>query len=130
MKAAPGVKVVEADSVPVTYLGPGRMRFAAAGGAMEPIGNRIIEVPVDLLAARSRDPHTQFIAYVPVGSLAKGEALATTGGGKTISCTTCHGDGLRGDGIHPAARGDAPHRSRAAALQLPDAARATARRLN
>jgi cytochrome c553 len=108
MKAAPGVKVVEADSVPVTYLGPGRMRFVAAGGAMEPIGNRIIEVPVDVAAARSRDPHTQFIAYVPVGSLAKGEMLAKTGGAAGIPCAICHGDGLKGMGSAPRLAGNHP----------------------
>jgi cytochrome c553 len=92
----------------VTYIGPGRMRFAAAGGGMEPICNRIIEVPVDVAAARSRDPHTQFIAYVPTGSLAKGEALATTGGGKTLACATCHGDGLKGMGSIPRLAGMHP----------------------
>jgi cytochrome c553 len=108
LKTTPGVKVVEADNVPVSYIGPGRMRFAAAGSAMEPIGNRIIEVPVDVAAARSRDPHTQFIAYVPTGSLAKGEMLAKTGGGKTISCTTCHGEGLKGMGAIPRLAGVHP----------------------
>jgi cytochrome c553 len=105
MKTAPGVKVVEADSVPVTYLGPGRMRFAAAGSAMEPIGNRIIEIPVDVAAARSRDPHTQFIAYVPVGSLARGEKLATQG---SLPCATCHGDGLTGMDNVPRLAGNHP----------------------
>ena len=108
LKTAPGVKVVEADSVPVSYLGPGRQRFAAPGGAMEPIGNRIIELPVDVTSARTRDPHTQFIAYVPKGSLAKGENLAKTGGGKTISCETCHGDGLKGMGNIPRLAGVHP----------------------
>lgn len=105
MKTAPRVKVVEADSVPVTYLGPGRMRFAAAGGAMEPIGNRIIEIPVDVAAARSRDPHTQFIAYVPVGSLARGEKLATQ---SSLPCATCHGDGLTGMDNVPRLAGNHP----------------------
>ena len=129
LKAAPVVKVMEADMVPVTYLGPGRMRFAAAGGGMEPIGNRIIEVPVNLLAARSRDPHTQFTAYVPVGSLAKGEALATTGGGKTISCTTCHGDGLKGWDPSRGSRECTPLCSPGSSTTSRPA-RATARRLN
>ena len=46
-------------------------------------------------------PSTGFVAYVPPGSLAKGEAIATTGGGKTISCNVCHGDGLKGFGDIP-----------------------------
>lgn len=109
LKPQPGVKVVEAADVPVSYLGPGRMRFAVNGGGMEPIGNRIIELPQDVAAARTRDPHTQFIAYVPPGSLAKGKALAETGGGgKTISCSTCHGQDLKGMGNIPRLAGMHP----------------------
>ena len=61
--------------------------------------------------ARLRDPHAGagFIAYVPVGSIAKGKALVETGGsGKTIACSICHGDALKGlgtcrrlAGLHP-----------------------------
>jgi cytochrome c553 len=48
------------------------------------------------------DPHSGFIAYVPPGSLKKGEALVKTGGaGKTIACEICHGPGLRGLGEVP-----------------------------
>ena len=46
----------------------------------EPIGQRIVEVPEVLEQFVHRDTHAQFIAYVPVGSVAKGEALVTTGG--------------------------------------------------
>ena len=109
LKPTSVVKVMEADMVPMSYLGPGRMRFAVHDGGMEPIGSRIIELPVDLLAARSRDPHTQFIAYVPTGSVEKGKMLSDTGGnGKTIGCENCHGMGLKGmysaprlAGMHP-----------------------------
>jgi cytochrome c553 len=104
-KSTANVKVVEAAMVPVSYLGPGRMRFAAPGGAMEPIGNRIIELPVDLTAARTRDPHTQFIAYVPPGSIAKGEMLAKS---SALPCVTCHGEGLRGSGNIPRLAGMHP----------------------
>lgn len=93
----PWVKVVEADTVPKTYLGPGRMRFAHPDGGTEPIGNRIIMVPQDVARARLRDPHSGFIAYVPVGSIAQGKALVETGGsGKTVTCSICHGDSLEG----------------------------------
>jgi len=94
--------VKEAAMVPKTIVGQGRMRFVAPGGGMEPIGNRIITVPEDQDRARSRDPHSPFIAYVPPGSIAKGRALAQNGGnGKTIACSTCHGDALRGLGNVP-----------------------------
>ena len=90
--------------VPKTFVGQGRMRFVQPGGEMEPIGNRIITVPVDQTRARLRDPHpgAGFIAYVPVGSVARGKALVETGGsGKTIACSICHGDALKGLGDVP-----------------------------
>ena len=77
---------------------------------MEPLGNRIIELPQDVARATSRDPKSGFVAYVPPGSLFKGEALVKNGaGGKTIQCAICHGDKLEGlgdvpriAGLHPA----------------------------
>jgi cytochrome c553 len=39
---------------------------------------------------------------VPPGSIAKGKALAETGGrNKTIACNSCHGDGMKGLGNVP-----------------------------
>jgi cytochrome c553 len=101
-KPAAWTKVVEADSVPKTIVGQGRMRFLSPTGGNEPIGSRIITVPQDQNRARSRDPKSGFTAYVPTGSIAKGKALAETGGsGKTIACGICHGDNLRGLGNVP-----------------------------
>jgi cytochrome c553 len=95
-------KVTEAATVPKTIVGQGRMRFLAPGGGTEPIGDRIITVPEDQERARSRDPRSGFIAYVPVGSIAKGKALVETGGsGKTVACSICHGDTLKGLGNVP-----------------------------
>jgi cytochrome c553 len=92
-------KVVEADTVPKTFAGQGRMRFVDPAGGTEPIGSRIISVPVDVQRARMRDPNTEFVSYVPPGSLARGKALVDTGGGgKTIACGTCHGPAMQGQG--------------------------------
>jgi cytochrome c553 len=97
------IKVVEKAEVPKTSVGEGFMRFVAPGGGDEPIGSRIIVVPQDEAGARARNPRTGFLAYVPPGSIAKGEALATTGGGgKTVACAICHGEGLKGLGEVPA----------------------------
>lgn len=90
-------KTEEASMVPKTYIGPGRMRFPHPDGGTEPIGSRIVTLPQDASRARSRDPNSGFIAYVPAGSIKRGEALVKTGGGgKTIACTICHGDDLKG----------------------------------
>ena len=102
-------RVVEASMVPKTFVGQGRMRFADPKGGMEPIGNRIITVPEDQEKARMRDPRSGFVSYVPPGSINKGKALVETGGrNKTIACTICHGDGMKGlanvpriAGLHP-----------------------------
>src|SRR5690348_10715518 len=108
LKPTVWVKVMEADMVPKSWVNQARMRLPLPGGAMEPIGNRIIELPQDPARATARDPKSGFIAYVPPGTIAKGEMLASTGGGKTISCTVCHGDGLKGFGNIPQLAGQHP----------------------
>ena len=103
--ATPWIKVIEQNTVPKTYLGQGRMRFIDPDvKTTEPIGNRIIMLPMDTKRARLRDPRSGagFNALVPVGSVAKGKVLAQTGGnGKTVECAICHGEGLKGLGNVP-----------------------------
>jgi len=94
-------RIEEANTVPKTFVGAGNMRFASKGGGTEPIGRRIIELPENAEHAELRDPHSSFMAYVPVGSIKKGEALVTTGGNKTVRCTLCHGADLKGAGPVP-----------------------------
>ena len=104
-------KVIEAATVPKTFVGAGRMRFALEGARAgnEPLGARIITLPQDQTRATRRDPNSGFIAYVPVGSIKKGESLVKTGGsGKTIACTICHGDTLKGIGNTPRLAGRHP----------------------
>ena len=103
LKPVAWVKVQESQTVPKSYVASrGRMRLPLPSGGTEPLGNRIIELPQDAARATSRDPHSGFIAYVPPGSIAKGEKLVKSGGnGKTIACSICHGDGLKGLGDVP-----------------------------
>jgi cytochrome c553 len=101
-------KVEEAQTVPKTWVNGGRMRFALTGGATEPIGNRIITLPQDPERVESRDPHSGFIAYVPPGSIKKGEALVKNGNSKTVACAICHGEGLKGLGDIPRLAGVHP----------------------
>ena len=92
----------EAATVPKSFVGGGRMRFALAAGGTEPIGARIITLPLDTSRVTKRDPHIGFVAYAPPGSLKRGETLVKTGNsGKTVACTTCHGDQLQGLGSVP-----------------------------
>ena len=45
---------------------------------------------------------------MPPGSIKKGEALATTGAGKTTQCAVCHGADLEGLGPVPGIAGRSP----------------------
>jgi cytochrome c553 len=111
-------RLVETGVVPVTHPGPHAMQVVDPRGAKEPIGMRIIEVPEDFDRTLLRDPTSGFVAYVPVGSVKKGEALAKTGGGKTTACSICHGTQLKGIGdIFPPLAGHSPS---ATARQLYD----------
>jgi len=53
--------------------------IVGAGEGMEPIGQRIIEVPDDPILTTLRDWRIGFTTYVPPGSVKKGETLVTTG---------------------------------------------------
>lgn len=108
LKPKPIIKVVETDTVSVTQIA----RFfytTVANGGTEPIGRRIVEVPVDLEQFEHRDSRSQFTAFVPTGTIAKGAALAKTGGsGTTIPCAGCHGPDLNGIGAIPRIAGRSP----------------------
>jgi cytochrome c553 len=66
-------------------------------------------MPEDLELTELRDDASPFIAYVPAGSLAKGESLVATGeNGHTLACSLCHGTDLRGQANVPSIAGRSP----------------------
>jgi len=100
-------KVVESETVPKSYVGTGGMRFPLEPAGDEPLGDRIIELPQAPARMELRDSRSGFIAYVPKGSLARGETLVKAGG-KTTACATCHGADLKGAGDVPRIVGRSP----------------------
>ncbi|MDR3529496.1 MAG: hypothetical protein P4L90_02905 [Rhodopila sp.] len=93
----PWIRVVETEMVPKTEVIVGTVWAPSPGTSMEPIGRRIVEIPEDLGRAELHDPRIGFVAYVPVGSIKRGETLATTGdSGRTVPCNTCHGPRMNG----------------------------------
>jgi cytochrome c553 len=102
------IRVIETRAVPKTRVGSSSMLVRSEEGGREPIGDRIIELAEDLPRTELRDPASGFVAFVPVGSIARGRALVTTGGGKTQACATCHGSDYRGIGDVPALAGRSP----------------------
>lgn len=108
LKPSAWMKVVEASTVPKSFVDRLLMRIPAPGVETEPLGNRIIVLPQDAERASCRDPHSGFIAYVPVGSVARGEKLVKTGGPGKIACAICHGDSFQGMGDAPRIAGLSP----------------------
>lgn len=108
MKPKQWIRVVEAATVPKTKVS-GSMLVVEEGAGKEPIGNRIIETAEDLERTELRDSASGFVAYVPPGSIKKGEALAMgRAGNKTIRCSICHGPDLKGMGRVPPLAGRSP----------------------
>ncbi len=108
LKPKRNIKVVEAGTIP--KIGEARLFFTKSpGGGTEPLGRRIVEFPDNEEQFELRDSNSTFTAYVPAGSVARGEALATTGGaGTTVACGTCHGPALKGVGPIPPIAGRSP----------------------
>ncbi len=101
------IRVVEADTIPKMRIS-GNVFFPIPDAGTEPLGQRIVETPEDGERFELRDPHAGFIAYVPKGSIARGAALAASGGNKTLPCNVCHGPDLNGLGPVPGIAGRSP----------------------
>ena len=109
LKMRPHIRVVESTTAPKTHLAGRGLLAANADGATEPLGQRIIEVPENEELAELRDANSGYVAYVPVGSIARGEALVKRGGrGRTVACVQCHGSTLKGAGLVPPLAGRSP----------------------
>jgi cytochrome c553 len=107
LKYTPWIRVVEADTIPKMRIG-GNVFFPIPDAGTEPLGQRIVETPEDGDRFELRDPHSGFIAYVPKGSVARGAALASSGGNRTLPCNVCHGADLNGLGPVPGLAGRSP----------------------
>ena len=105
--AAGRARVIEAERVPATHI-ESWMLVPTKGGGSEPIGDRIIELPLDPKQVRMGDAHARFIAYVPPGSVARGHLMASGRATGIIACTSCHGADLRGVANAPPLAGRSP----------------------
>ncbi|HEY6515894.1 MAG TPA: c-type cytochrome [Steroidobacteraceae bacterium] len=92
--------VVEADRAPKVYVGGVSLYMKTSGAGTEPLGERIVEVPDDARQWKLGNAHGDFTAYVPKGSIARGEKLVASGDG-AAPCRSCHGPDLTGVGNIP-----------------------------
>jgi cytochrome c553 len=98
----PWVRVVEAEVAPKAYVAVGTIWARSPEGGTEPLGRRIVELPEDWSRTVLRDPHSGFVDYVPIGSVARGQKLAAEGAeGRIAACVPCHGPDLRGQSDAP-----------------------------
>lgn len=106
----PPLRVIETELAP-----PARLhgtRFVASGNERtEPLVGRILEVAEDPRQSEDLDnPHFGYIAYVPIGSIARGRRLVSNSMNDpaTGACSNCHGPDLRGLGDVPPIAGRSP----------------------
>jgi cytochrome c553 len=97
--------VVESDTAPKAVVHDGLL-YAAAPGA-QPLGQRIVELPDDIHQWDLGNPNMTFTAYVPRGSIRRGESLVASGNG-AAPCRSCHGLDLKGMGLVPPLAGRSP----------------------
>ena len=100
------IRVVEAETVPKTYIAGGNKRVIHPDHVFEPLGARIIELAEDENRLLNRDPGSGFVAFVPKGSVDKGRALVQAGGPQ--ACASCHGENNRGTKDLPGLAGRTP----------------------
>jgi cytochrome c553 len=105
IKWSPWIRVVEADAVPTSRIAAGMfIPLEGAEAGTEPIGQRIIEVPENTEQTETlRNPRSGFVAYVPRGSIGRGEAISAR-----AQCALCHGANLTGLGPVPGIAGRSP----------------------
>ena len=100
LKYEKAFRLVEARDIPAVDPAFGVYR-RRSGGAHEPLGARIIEVPNDFDRFELRDNRPGYTTYIPVGAIGRGRMLAENGGdGRFPACASCHGVGLKG-GLGP-----------------------------
>jgi cytochrome c553 len=96
VRARRASRIVEADSMP-RFMALNGLATILPGKEREAVGDRLVEVAVDLRRHELHDPMAEYVAYVPRGSLKRGRALAAGLPGSSVKgCTGCHGADLRG----------------------------------
>jgi len=101
-------RVIESAVVPRTHPASG-LYVKEPGVEFESLGDKIVEFASDPERHEIRDAATQYVAYVPPGSIARGRVLATRlTKTNPKPCVSCHGETLRGVKLVPPIAGRSP----------------------
>lgn len=126
LKPRQRLRVIEASRVPRVTKSTGIYRVAPGQDSVA-LGERVVEIPADVERHERRDPEAEYVAYVPVGSITRGRALARSPvASGLLACTGCHGPELRGAGLIPPLAGRPPAYLVRQLLGFKTGARATA----
>jgi cytochrome c553 len=90
------LRVVETGRAPASHVGAGGARFFDKGAQTVSVSPDMIYEVAESEEVELRNDHVGFVDYVPVGSLAKGRAVAMGNRGQMRTCGSCHGDDYRG----------------------------------
>jgi cytochrome c553 len=90
------IRVVETSRAPANHIGAGGARFFDKGAETVPVAPDMIYEIAEGEEVELRNDHVGFVDYVPMGSLAKGRAVAMGNRGQMRTCGSCHGDDYRG----------------------------------
>jgi cytochrome c553 len=94
-------RVIETALVPKMHV-VGWIYTPDAGGGTEPLGERLLEMTRDPELHEQRADGQLYVAYAPVGSIARGKSVAGS------TCAACHGEHLQGVGLIPPLAGRFP----------------------
>jgi len=101
------VNVHEQEMVPKVHVA-GILYAFDEGRGEEPLAGRLLEVAPDYERHERHEDGLVYEAFVPPGSLARGQELARKGAAPIPACESCHGAGLRGVGEAPPLAGRFP----------------------
>ncbi len=101
------VRVIEARRIPKPVRAGWVYAKDPAGGE-EDLSQRIIEMAPDIVRHERRDDRMVYTAYVPPGSIARGQSIASGKGNASLRCSACHGPALKGTELGPPIAGRSP----------------------
>jgi cytochrome c553 len=101
-------RVIESATVPKTHPSSG-LYVRDPGTDVDSLGDRIVEFASDPERHEIRDAAAEYVAYVPIGSIARGRVIATKATkANPKPCVSCHGDLLHGVKLVPPIAGRSP----------------------
>jgi cytochrome c553 len=101
-------RVMESATVPKTHPSSG-LYVRDPGTDVDSLGDRIVEFASDPERHEIRDAAAEYVAYVPVGSIARGRVIATKATkANPKPCVSCHGESLHGVKLVPPIAGRSP----------------------